>query len=148
MTFKVLDLFSGTQSVKKGLKKMNIDFEYYGIDIYSPEEENIILDLSEENIVEKLKKKLPEGWHPDFIWASPVCDKFSIASAVKGGNVYFEKIKNGIKIRENFKPLLNSQYKNKDHQEAINEAKFAIKLVQNMNLIIKYYNCDFVIENP
>jgi hypothetical protein len=40
---KILDLFSGTQSVKKALDLMNIEYEYYGIDIYSPEDDNIIL---------------------------------------------------------------------------------------------------------
>ena len=33
---KILDLFSGTQSVKKALDLMNIEYEYYVIDIYSP----------------------------------------------------------------------------------------------------------------
>ena len=146
---KVLDLFSGTQSVRKALDKMNIEYEYYGIDIYSPEEENIILDLSQDDIVNKLKEKLPKGWVPDFIWASPVCDKFSVASGVEGGNLYFEKVKHGIKIRENFKPLATSYiFKKFDTSKIKPEATFAIKLVENMNSIINHYNCDFVIENP
>ena len=42
---RILDLFSGTQSVRKALDELNVDYEYYGIDIYSPEQENVILDL-------------------------------------------------------------------------------------------------------
>jgi hypothetical protein len=61
-TIKVLDLFSGVQSVKKSLKfikkELNINLEYYGVDIYSPEDQNLIVDLSKENALENLKKKL------------------------------------------------------------------------------------------
>ena len=145
---KVLDLFSGTQSVRKALDQMNIDYEYYGIDIYSPEAINVILDLSQDNIVKKLLNVLPRDWKPDFIWASPVCNKFSLASAVKGGNIYFEKTKKGIKIRENFEPLKTSVYKNMDQDKIKEDAKLHINLVNNMQKIIDYYNCDFIIENP
>jgi hypothetical protein len=145
---KILDLFSGTQSVRKALDTMDIEYEYYGIDIYSPEEENLILDLSQDDIVEKVVAALPKGWIPDFIWASPVCNKFSIATAIKGGTLYFEKIKNGIKIRENFEVLKDTQYKNKSHSEITTATKFAISLVENMNKILDYYNVDYVIENP
>lgn len=51
---KILDLFAGTQSIKKTFPEC----DYRGVDIYSPEGENIILDLSQENIVEKLLEKL------------------------------------------------------------------------------------------
>jgi hypothetical protein len=147
-SYKILDLFSGTCSVKKALDTMGIEYEYYGIDIYSPEEENLILDLSQDDIVDKVVAALPKGWIPDFIWASMICDKFSIASAVKGGNVYFERIKTGIKIRENFEPLETTNYKNMNHDKIKQDAQFAINLVQNATKIIEYYNCDFIIENP
>jgi hypothetical protein len=146
--YRYLDLFSGTQSVRKALDTMDIEYEYYGIDIYSPEEENLILDLSQDDIVAKVVAALPKGWIPDFIWASPVCDKFSIASAVKGGNVYFERIKTGIKIREDLAPLKDTQYKNYTLEKIQSDSNFAISLVVNMNKIIEYYNCDFIIENP
>ena len=145
---KILDLFSGTQSVKKALDLMNIEYEYYGIDIYSPEDDNIILDLSQDNIVEKVIAALPKGFIPNFIWASPVCNKFSIATAVKGGNLYFEKTNPGLKVRENFEPLEGSQYKNKDHEELVEEANFHLKMVSNMQKILDHFNVDFVIENP
>jgi hypothetical protein len=146
--YRYLDLFSGTQSLKKTLDDMGIEYEYYGIDIYSPEGENIILDLSQDDIVEKVVAALPKDWKPDFIWNSIICNKLSLATAVKGGNVYFEKTDNGIKIRENFVPLETSNYKNMDIDKIKRDAALAIKLVQNSIKIIEHYNCDFIIENP
>jgi len=145
---KILDLFSGTQSVRKALDNMGIEYEYYGIDIYSPEEENIILDLSQEDIAEKVINVLPKDWKPDFIWASPVCNKFSIATAVKGGTVYFEKTNNGIKPRENLEPLKNTQFKDYTLETITKETTLHLKLVYNMQLILNYYDTNFVIENP
>ena len=142
---KILDLFAGTQSVKKALDQLNIDYEYYGIDIIEP---NIILDMTQDDIVNKLINHLPKKWKPNFIWASPVCNKFSLATAVKGGNVYFEKTNPGLKIRENFVPLKTSQYKNKDPLEIKQEAEYHLKMVDNMQKIIEYYQVDFIIENP
>ena len=145
---KVLDLFSGTQSVRKALDEMNIEYEYYGIDIYSPEEKNVILDLSQDDIVSELIGVLPKGWIPDFIWASPICNYFSIATAVNGGTVYFERTKYGVKPRENLKPLQNTQFKNYTLEEITEKNSLSIKLVKNMQLILDYYDVDFVIENP
>lgn len=149
---RVLDLFSGTQSVLKGLIERglvrDIDFEYYGFDIYSPEGENIILDLSQDNIINKVIELLPKDWKPNFIWASPVCSKFSVACAARGGNVYFEFDGVGIKPRENLEPLKHTQYKNYTLEKVQGDAKLHLKLVENMQKIIDYYSCDFVIENP
>jgi len=145
---KILDLFAGTQSVRKALDEMNVDYEYYGIDIYSPEKENIILDLSQDDIVNKVVAALPKNWIPDFIWASPVCAKFSMATACRGGNVYFERTRQGIKPRKNLKPLENTQFKIYTIGKIQREAQLHTKLVKNMQMIIDYYNVDFVIENP
>ena len=146
---KILDLFSGTQSVRKALNLHNVEYEYYGIDIYSPEEENIILDLSQEDIVNKVVAALPKNWKPDFIWASPVCRIFSIATAVKGGNVYFEKTKEGVKVREDLLPLkANKTFKNYTEEYIQQETSLHLKLVSNMQKIIDYFDCLFVIENP
>lgn len=145
---KVLDLFSGTQSVRKALDLMNIEYEYYGIDIYSPEEENIILDLSQDDIVNKVIEVLPSGWMPDFIWASPVCNKFSISMGVKGGTVYFEKTKNGLIPRENMDVLKDTSWKSISKDSIDFETSLHISLVKNMSKILDYYNVDFVIENP
>ena len=145
---KVLDLFSGTQSVKKGLNNLGVEYEYYGIDIYSPEDENVIIDLSQDNIIDLVVSKLPQGWKPNFIWASPVCSKFSTAVGAKNGTVYFEKTPNGLKPREDLEPLKNMQYKNYTLEKVQGDAILHLKLVDNMQKIIDYYDCDFVIENP
>ena len=145
---KILDLFSGTQSVRKALDLMNVEYEYYGIDIYSPEEENIILDLSQDDIVNKVVAALPTDWKPDFIWASPVCRIFSIATAVKGGTLYFEKTKQGIKVREDLEPLKTTQFKKYTLEYIQQETSLHLKMVENMELILDHYNTNFVIENP
>lgn len=142
---KILDLFAGTQSVKKALNEYGVEYEYYGIDIIEP---NIILDLSQEDIVNKVVEALPNDWIPDFIWASPVCRLFSIATAVKGGNVYFEKTRQGIKSRVDLEPLKDTQFKNYTLEYITNETTLHLKLVSNMQKIIDYYNTHFVIENP
>jgi hypothetical protein len=146
--FKILDLFSGTCSVKKALDTMDIEYEYYGIDIYSPEEENLILDLSQDDIVDKLVAALPKGWIPDFIWNSPVCNKFSTVHRCDNGNYYYEKTSTGLKPRENFNIRLPYNYENKDFEQAKLDAKLHLKLVNNMLEIIDYFDCDFIIENP
>ncbi len=155
---RVLDLFSGTQSVKKAcdifvkeyLEKYGIviEIDYIGIDIYSPEEENLILDLSQDDIVNKVVAILPKGWIPDFIWASPVCNKFSITTAVKGGTLYFEKTRQGIKPRTNLGPLKITNFKNYTKEKIQLETALHIKLVNNMVNIIEHYNTNYVIENP
>jgi hypothetical protein len=145
---KILDLFSGTQSVRKALDDCNVKYEYYGIDIYSPEKENVILDLSQDDIVNKVIAALPDNWKPDFIWASPVCNKFSIATAVKGGNLYFEKTRQGVKPRTNLQPLENTNFKKYTLETITKETTLHLKLVSNMQKILDYYNVNFVIENP
>jgi len=144
---KVLDLFSGTQSVKKGLDEMNVDYEYYGIDIYSPEDENVILDLSQDDIVNKVISVLPKGWNPDFIWASPPCNKFSRLSTGENGNFYFEKTSIGLKPRENWDIKIQPNYRNRV-DGAYDEANIALKIVNNVIEILNHYDVKFIIENP
>lgn len=144
---KVLDLFSGTQSVRKALGDYGCEYEYYGIDIYSPEEENIILDLSQNDIVNRVVELLPKNWKPNFIWASPVCSRFSIATSTKGGNLYFERIPTGIKVRDDMS-VLDWRHRNYTKEYIQSEATLHLKLVSNMQLILDYYDVDFIIENP
>ena len=153
---KILDLFSGTQSVKKALNEIGMEYEYYGIDIYNPKgvEDNIILDLTQEDIVNKVLEVLPKGWKPDFIWASPVCNKFSMATTGKGGNSYFivDKEKGEIRPRtyNEYAIVKHNKMNEKPHRwnEYINDANLALKMFSNMKLILKHYNAPFVIENP
>ena len=145
---KILDLFSGTQSVRKALDTMDIEYDYIGIDIYSPEEQNLILDLSQDDIVAKVVAALPKGWIPDFIWNSPVCRLFSGATAVTGGNLYFERTRQGIKIRENLDDDTKLRYPKHSIESIKQETTLHLKLVSNMEKILQYYNVDFIIENP
>lgn len=147
---KVLDLFAGTQSVRKALKGLNID--YKGIDIYSPEGENLILSLSQPFIIEKLKKLLGD-WKPDFIWASPVCTPFSRATCIKNGTLSYEIINGELKIRKDFSYITHKAYVSK-----INDLHFQEKhkakgyqglfFMENTIKIIKHFNVPFAIENP
>ena len=92
---KVLELFSGTQSISKEFRKachetFTIDFdeifkqpEYEDTDLYAD-----ILQITPEMIIEKFGK-------PDIIWASPPCQAFSVAAIgknwTKDGNTYTPK---------------------------------------------------------
>jgi hypothetical protein len=144
---RILDLFSGTQSVRKALDTMDIKYDYIGIDIYSPEEQNLILDLSQDDIVDKVVAALPKGWIPDFIWASPVCARFSIATSTRGGNLYFQRTETGIKVREDMSAL-DWRHRNYTKEYIQGEARLHLKLVDNMQKILDYYNVDFIVENP
>ena len=104
MNVKILDLFAGTQSVKKALNNYNID--YKGVDIKG---DNIILDLSQNNIIKRLKSKLG-NWKPDFIWASPICYPFSRAQCITNGTLSFEIANKKIFMRKNFEQITHSQY--------------------------------------
>ena len=149
---KILDLFSGLQSVKKALEK-DSEIDYKGIDIYDPDEnyKNIKLDLTQDDIIEYVKNLLG-NWKPDVIWASPVCNKFSIATTGPGGNTYFI-VENG-----NIRPRKKEEYIHVKHNkfnlkperwdEFANEANLALKMYDNMKKIIEYYKVPFFIENP
>ena len=149
---KILDLFSGTQSVYKAIKNLNYDFDYKGLDIFSPQRENIIFDLSQENIIPKLLKLLKK-WKPDFIWASPPCYAFSRATCINGGTLAFELKNRKLKIRTNFKQVKHQQYikfaadpkwQKKQQKKGI----LGLRMIENTIKIIKYFNVPFAIENP
>lgn len=72
---KVLDLFSGTQSIakafrEKGHETFTIEFDrkHKGIDWYED-----ILNVTSKDIIERFG-------YPDVIWASPPCTTYSIAA--------------------------------------------------------------------
>lgn len=149
---KILDLFSGVQSVDDAMYMTGIAYEYKGVDIYSPKKENIILDLTQDNIIERLKEVLG-NWKPDFIWASPVCNKLSLATAMKGGhNAYFKVDKETKTIvpwpigsmvdgAKNYQKIVGTE-------KAYKEALLTLKMFENTKKIIEYFNVPFAIENP
>ena len=109
------------------------------------------IDLSKDfkGIMKKLNNYASLFGKPDIIVASPPCNKFSIACAVRGGNVYFEKTDNGVKVGENFEPLKTSVYKNKDPKEIFTEAWLSVSLALNTEMIIKTMKPKhWYIENP
>ena len=75
---KVLDLFSGTQSVAKAFRShghetytVELDKQHPGIDWYAD-----IMDITAADILSRFGR-------PDVIWASPPCEKFSVAAIGK-----------------------------------------------------------------
>ena len=75
---KILDLFSGTQSIANAFRAMGhevftveLDKQHKGIDWYQD-----IMCINPKDILERFGK-------PDVIWASPPCEKFSVASIGK-----------------------------------------------------------------
>lgn len=116
---KVLDLFSGTQSIAKEFRAkghqtytVELDKKHEGIDWYED-----ILNISAQDIIDRFG-------YPDVIWASPPCEKFSVASIGK----YWKKGSN---------------------VPATEESMFALKLLEHTVKLIKDLNPKFFfIENP
>lgn len=145
---KILDLCAGTQSVKKAFP----DCDYRGVDIYSPEGENLILDLTEDNVIEKLEELL-DGWKPDFIWASPLCTTFSRATCIKGGTLSYELIDEKVYLRRDFSQITHKAYvKHKDNvewqEEQIRKGIMGLRIMWSVMDIIAHYSVPFAIENP
>lgn len=124
---KVLELFSGTQSISKefrarGHETFTVDFnevfkepEYCNTDMFGD-----ILDITPEMIIERFG-------YPDIVWASPPCTKFSVAALGR----------NWIKEGENkYIP------RNDEAIEAMNIVKHTLYLIESLKP--KY----FFIENP
>lgn len=174
---RILDLFAGTQSVRKALtekyeitdwifiNETNVwegyigdndthSIEYIGIDIISPEYDNLIMDLTGRNIVQKLQHKLPYGWKPDFIWASPICNKFSMATTGANGNTYFivDKETNTIRPRlpHEYIDVKHNKYnlKPENWDKYHSESLLALTMHENTKRIIDHFNVPFAIENP
>lgn len=123
---KVLELFSGTQSISKAFRRaghetFTVDFdkvfqppEYEQTDLFID-----ILELTADMILEKFGK-------PDVIWASPPCQSFSVAAIGK----------NWTKEGDTYTPKSES-------------AEISMKIVQHTLNLIKELNPKYYfIENP
>lgn len=104
---KVLDLFAGTRSVAKAFEKnghevytIEWDRVHEGIDWYAD-----LFDVTAKDIIERFGK-------PDVIWASPPCEKFSVAAIgkhwIKGTNTpKTEETKEALRLLEHVVNLIN-----------------------------------------
>ena len=103
---KVLDLFAGTRSVAKAFEKnghevytIEWDRVHEGIDWYAD-----LFDVTAKDIIERFGK-------PDVIWASPPCEKFSVAAIgkhwIKGTNTpKTEETKEALRLLEHVVNLI------------------------------------------
>ena len=116
---KVLELFAGTRSIGKSFEKrghevysIELDTQHENIDWYAD-----ITKITADEIIERFGK-------PDVIWASPPCQKFSVASIgrhwIKGTN----------------------DPKTEDAKEALKMLEDTLKLIEELDP--EYY----FIENP
>ena len=116
---KVLELFAGTRSIGKAFEKnghevysVEWDKQHGNIDMYAD-----ISQITPEIILEKFGQ-------PDVIWASPPCEKFSVAAIgrhwIKGTNLP----------------------KTEDTQKALELLEHTVQLIKDLNPKV------FFIENP
>ena len=145
---KLLELFAGSRSFSRAAQLLN--YKVYTTDFKPFEKINQVCDIMD------FDKKMAEDYlkgKPDIIWASPPCEKWSLACGVKGGNIYWESIKDkgqtvGIKPRENFN--VNSKYKIlKTPSKVKEERDIHISILDKTLEIINYYKPKYYfIENP
>jgi site-specific DNA-cytosine methylase len=117
---KIIELFSGTASFSKVAKERGHDV--FTIDFDKQFNPDLCIDILDFDI-----SMLPENFrHPDFIWASPPCQKFSIMTVYR-----------------------NWENKEDKYIPKTEEAKLACKIVKKTLKIIKELNPRFfIIENP
>ena len=147
----VWDLFGGGQnSIFYALKKKR-NLEIFTFDVVKPiRKKQIILDLSQNNIVSKLSK-FPK---PDIIVSSTLCQSFSCVLNMKGGGTCFWKLdkkKNKLVFRtkKEFNKLKSGFTKNLDASTQLFIAKLGKKCIDNTISIIQHYKPKYwFIENP
>ena len=101
MKLKVLELFAGTRSIGKA-------FEEKGHEVYSVEwdQQHENIDLYADMMTVTSEQILEEFGKPDIIWASPPCEKFSVAAIGK----HWHKGTNEPKTEETKKALELLEY--------------------------------------
>lgn len=104
---KVLELFSGTQSISKafrahGHKTVCVEYnEFFTGEPYNLNQiTKDVMDVSAEEIVEQL------GGKPDIIWASPTCTTHSIAAISK----HRTRLDNGVLVAKSEKAKVHDLY--------------------------------------
>jgi len=111
---KVLELFAGSKSIGKVAEKYGC--EVFSVDIHDFKGIDLVVD-----VLDMVRSDVP--FVPDFIWASPPCTYFSVASIGK--------------------------HWNKDHTPKSDEAYKGMLILNKTLEIIKWYpNAICFIENP
>ena len=111
---KVLELFAGSKSIGKVAEKYGC--EVFSVDIHDFKGIDLVVD-----ILDMVRSDVP--FVPDFIWASPPCTYFSVASIGK--------------------------HWHKDHTPKSDEAYKGMMILNKTLEIIKWYpNAIYFIENP
>ena len=116
----IYDFFAGTGSATKAFEAAGHTVIKVELDPYFEANERDILGLTAEGLISKYGR-------PDFIWASPPCQKFSVASLWK----YWAKSPNG--------PIP----KHPSVYEAINLMKHTLKLIEDLQPVKGW-----ILENP
>lgn len=80
-TMKTLELFAGTQSFSKGIKRLSKDNETVTLDLLDKFNPSIHIDILDWDY-----KEYPVGYF-DIIWCSPPCTEYSIAKTVGKRNL-------------------------------------------------------------
>jgi hypothetical protein len=101
---KIIEFFCGTKSFSKEAEALK--HETFTVDIDSQFNPDLCIDILDFNV-----NMLPEKFrNPDFVWASPPCTTFSIASVYrywKNGKPSNEKTLKGIRIVKKTISLIN-----------------------------------------
>ena len=154
---------SGNGCYKKVADEMDgVEIYSVGMDIENKNDHFINLDLADysyhftkKNIIFEELDKLP---HPDLIIASPPCESWSVASAMKDGNASWKQEK-GDSLFSSQTPLSKFTIRgHKDYEPSNVQFKYDRSFVNRINgelctyntiKIIKYFKPKFyIIENP
>lgn len=164
MTMIVWALFdSGNGCYAQAAKKFqNIELYSIGLDIENKHNHFIPLNLADYSRLfgnTKLFDTLDELPKPDIILASPPCESWSVASAMRGGNACWkrENVEDSLFVPQ----ILPSPFTirtNREYQQTHNQLKYEKQFLKRVNgeltifntiEIIKRFNPSYyVIENP
>lgn len=125
MTLTAWDLFCGTCSATKYFKRSD-DWEVVGVDVESTERINPDV---QKDILDVGRGELPD---PDFVWASPPCTTFSMASV----RWYWEQVEDGYAVTT-------------EDKEKAEKARRHLKMVEHTFDLIDAGNPRYwFVENP